>query len=84
MLEIFEPYIPFIVTLVTILINILLLVIKSPWYGYVIANVILIFILGFIGDSPFDIVKLVVDMIVDIFKKIFQALFNLLPTSCSS
>lgn len=82
-LDLFKDYIPFIVILITLTLNVLLIIFKSQWYVYLIANVILIIILGFIGETPFDIIGEVVEVIGDILVGIIKRIFSVL-SGCSS
>ena len=81
-LDLFKDYIPFIVILITLSLNVLLIIFKSQWYVYLIANVILIIILGFTGETPFDIIGEVVGVIGDILVGIIKRIFSVL-SGCS-
>lgn len=84
MLEILSPYMPLIIMILTLIINVFLLILKSPWYGYLIANIILIIVLQALGLEPFDLIGKIIEAIINIIVGIFKALLKLLPTGCSS
>ena len=56
MLEIFSPYFGFINFFILVIVNILLIIIKpESWIPYVLANVIVLLVLQFIGLNPIGI-----------------------------
>ena len=88
--EIFAPYLPAIVIIITIGINLLLLFTHAPWWSYLIANVILVAILGIMDltmEAEFNIFQLVIDGIFDIIVGLWEALMNILfgwwPSGCA-
>ncbi len=54
MLELLNPYLPFISFLTTIVVNILLIVKNAHWWAYIIANVLIIIVFLVMGITPFD------------------------------
>lgn len=81
MLEIFTPYLPAIVIVITLGVNLLLIFTKTPWWGYLIANLIIVAVLGAVDlaiPSEFNIFELVVEAIIDLVITLFRAIFNLL------
>lgn len=88
MLEILDPYIPLIVMIFTILLNVALLLTKSPWYGYLIGNIILVIVLELIGVKPFDLLGQMIDalfkILLSLLEKLGNAILKLLPSSCSN
>ncbi len=75
MLEIFAPYLSFISFLIVIGVNILLIFLKSQWYIFIIANVIVSLILIAVGIPPYNFVIDIVKFIIDFFKSIFEGIF---------
>ena len=61
MLELLNPYLPFISFLTTVVVNILLIVKNAHWWTYIIANVLIIIILV-IGITPLKSNEVVYDI----------------------
>ena len=78
MLDIFSPYLPFMATLVAVIVNVLLIVLKSPWYSYLIANAMLSAFWLFVDPTltPWSIITSVIESIIDIFEEIFAGIFT--------
>ena len=77
-----SPYYPFIVIFVTITANIILLLVNSRWYTYLIANILLVLILEMIGLETFDMIGLLVGGLVNVLVTIVKELFGIL-SGCS-
>ena len=54
--DIFTPYLSFIIFFVTIIVNIYLIAKKADWILLIIANLILNVVLSFFGLSPFEFI----------------------------
>jgi len=75
MLEILTPYLSFIAFFIALVVNVLLIVLKSQWYVYIIANAILTIIMLGLGITPYDLITDIVDAIVDLIISIFEGIF---------
>ena len=75
MLEILQPYIGTITFLIALTFNVLLIFLKSPWYVYIIANVLLVTVVQLIGIQPFDMIGTLVSGLVDAVLKAIRAIF---------
>ena len=75
MLEILTPYLSFIAFFIALVVNVLLIVLKSQWYVYIIANAILTIIMLGLGITPYDLITDIVDAIVDLLISIFEGIF---------
>ena len=75
MLEILTPYLSFIAFFIALVVNVLLIVLKSQWYVYIIANAILTIIMLGLGITPYDLITDIVDAIVDLIVSIFEGIF---------
>ncbi len=76
LLDIFEPYMLFITFFITIIVNIMLIKSKLPWYSLIIANVILTLIMNFLGLGEYDFISVVVVEIVEVLRDIIVALID--------
>lgn len=84
MLEIFDPYLPFVITFMIITINVLLVFMKANWFVFIIANVLVITLLGIIGLSTDvnilgDLFSTLINLLGGFIKELFGTL-----TSCSA
>lgn len=81
LMEIFTPYMSFILTFIIVLVNVLLLFFKGQWWSYLIANVLIIMIFGFLGlTTDTDILGTFVNELIGILAKIFTGLIDVLAT----
>ena len=72
MLEnIFGIYLPVLVTLVTLTLNIILVFKNVNVYSFVMFNIILALIWGLLGVNPFDLLGEFLDMVGDLIFSIF-------------
>lgn len=76
MLDLFTPYLPFISFFIAIMLNTLLVIVKSPWYGYIIANSIMSVILLALGINPFDIIGTVIEYLITLIFDIITGIIN--------
>ena len=75
MLEIFTPYLPFIVFFITIVINVFLIIkVKVNWIMLLIANLLVTLLMNYVGLGEYDLITQIVDFIVDIVSKIFKGI----------
>lgn len=62
---ILEPYISIIILLITIVINVLLVIIGTKWYYFIIANVLLMIICSMLGFTPVNIIEDILNLFID-------------------
>ena len=62
---ILEPYISIIILLITIVINVLLVIIGTKWYYFIIANVLLMIICSMLGFTPLNIIEDILNLFID-------------------
>lgn len=76
LLDIFAPYLQFIVFSITMVFNITLVYKRVSWYILIVANIILSLSLNFIGLGSYDLITQAVEYIVNILVDLVTALFN--------
>ena len=84
LIEIFAPYIPFMVTLFSIVINVWLIIKGISWTNLLIFNVILSVVTNLVAISipsldgliQYDLLSLVLTSIIDILKDLINGLFD--------
>lgn len=62
---ILEPYISIIILLITIVVNVLLVIIGTKWYYFIIANVLLMIICSMLGFTPVNIIEDILNLFID-------------------
>lgn len=62
---ILEPYISIIILLITIVVNVLLVIIGTKWYYFIIANVLLMIICSKLGFTPVNIIEDILNLFID-------------------
>ena len=74
MIEIFEPYLPFIAFTIVIILNLILIFKNVNWIILIVANLTISIILNFFNLGEYDllteVVKFISDLIGDLFKGI--------------
>ncbi len=83
-LNVFKDYLPFIALLITLVLNVILVIKRSPWWSYLVGNILITTILLSIGFSTGDlfnffgeIVKGIISVIKDIFNGIIDSIKDL-------
>lgn len=76
LIEIFDPYIPFITFSITIIINLFMLFKRVPWYSLIIGNLIITLIMNFLGLGSYDLLSQLVHQIGNILVSLFSELFT--------
>ena len=76
MLEIFAPYMLFISFLLTVLFNLWLISKNTRWFVIIIANLLLILIMEFLGLAEYNFLNKIVDWIIDFIVNIIGGLID--------
>ena len=76
LLELFAPYMLFISFFVTVVFNLWLASIKSNWIVILIANLLLILIMEFIGLAEYNFLNKVLEWIFDFLARIITGIFE--------
>ena len=76
MLEIFAPYMLFISFLLTVLFNLWLISKNTRWFVIIIANLLLIVIMEFLGLAEYNFLNKIVDWIIDFIVNIIGGLID--------
>lgn len=77
MLEIFEPYLPFIAFVITIIVNIILIKNNVNWVILIVGNVLITLLLSFVGVE-YNFLAIVIKNLVKIIIEILESLFDAL------
>ena len=76
LLDLFAPYMLFISFLLTVLFNLWLISIKSNWIVLLIANLLLVLIMEFLGLAEYNFLNRVLEWIFDFIARIITGIFE--------
>jgi len=76
MLELFTPYMLFISFFITVVFNLWLIRLKLDWVVILIANLLLIMIMEFLGIAEYNFLNKVLEWIFDFIARIISGLFE--------
>lgn len=74
LIDIFEPYLPFISFLTFIIINSALIFRRVNWFLIILANVLVTLVMNFLGLGDYDFITIVLSSIIDILETIIKGL----------
>jgi len=76
LIDLFAPYMLFISFLLTVLFNLWLISIRSNWIVLLIANLLLILIMDFIGLAEYNFLNKVLEWLFDFIARIITGIFE--------
>lgn len=76
LIDLFSPYALFISFLLTVLFNLWLISIKSNWVVLLIANLLLILIMEFLGLAEYNFLNKVLEWLFDFILRILSGIFE--------
>jgi len=76
LLNLFSPYMLFISFLLTVLFNLWLISIKSNWIVLLIANLLLVLIMEFLGLAEYNFLNRILEWLINFFVRIITGIFE--------
>lgn len=76
LIDIFNPYLPFITMLVSIIVNGILAFRGAKVFAFIVANTIIALVITTLGLNPFNMIVEIVSMFLDLIISVLEAIWD--------